>query len=100
MDEVRAGGSKSKSAVPINATARVSKSRMHLKDPLDMSNIRYLEALKSRQQTAPGMDYLNDNIVSASVKALHHPLVENNRWGEPLMYCAALGGTSDVCSGR
>lgn len=37
---------------------------MQLKDPLDMSNVRYLEALKSRQKTAEGIDYLTDNIVS------------------------------------
>lgn len=55
---------KSKSALPLDATARSSRSRMKLKDPLDMANPRYLEVLKSRQLTAGDMDYLNDNIVS------------------------------------
>lgn len=55
---------KAKSAIPINATSRMSRSRMQLKEPLDMSNERYLMELKSRQLTAEGIDYLADNIVS------------------------------------
>ena len=76
VDEL--SGNKARSAIPANATARMSRSRMQLKDPLDMSNPQYLEALKSRQKTAEGIDYLNDNIVSSALKlfsfycSVHH----------------------------
>lgn len=58
---------KSRSAIPANATSRMSRSRMHLKDPLDMDNTQYLEALKSRQKTAEGINYQADNIVSTKL---------------------------------
>lgn len=66
---------KSRSAIPANATSRMTRSRMQLKDPLDMSNLQYLEALKSRQKTAEGMDYLADNIVSTKLKYVNHKYI-------------------------
>jgi len=74
LDEATASDKKSRSAVPANATSRTSRSRMTLKEQLDMSNPLYLEALKSRQRTAEAgglPDYVNDNIVSIKTRFPH-----------------------------
>ncbi|XP_067938136.1 uncharacterized protein FLJ43738-like [Watersipora subatra] len=67
-------GSGSKSAIPVIATARPTRSRVQLKEPLDMSNNRYLEALKSRQMTAEGMDCLTDNIRTVMLESRQNRL--------------------------
>lgn len=76
-DEIMANEKKAKSAVPVNATSRPTRSRVQLKDPLDMSNARYLEVLKSRQMTAGTIDYINDNIVSTSVLMANSLNIDN-----------------------
>ena len=88
VDEL--SGNKARSAIPANATARMSRSRMQLKDPLDMSNPQYLEALKSRQKTAEGIDYLNDNIVSSAFKIVFLLLLCTSYIWTNHIFCVAL----------